>query len=285
MTPDEYCQQKAARSGSSFYYSFLFLPPRQRSAITALYAFCREVDDTVDEIADPEVARIRLQWWRTELQRLFTGHPEHPVTRALEPHLTQFGIDAPRLQEIVDGMQMDLDQTRYLDFSNLRLYCHRVAGVVGTLSAGIFSEGDQACSEYAENLGVALQLTNIVRDIGEDARRGRIYLPIEDLQRFKVSAKDLLDARHSEGFEALMRFQAERARGFYRKAFELLPDTAVRAQRPGLIMAAIYASLLDEIQDDGFRVLSHRVKLTPLRKLWIAWKTWMRGRPPVIRGD
>ena len=285
MTPDEYCQQKAARSGSSFYYSFLFLPPRQRSAITALYAFCREVDDTVDEIADPEVARIRLQWWRTELQRLFTGHPEHPVTRALEPHLTQFGIDAPRLQEIVDGMQMDLDQTRYLDFSNLRLYCHRVAGVVGTLSAGIFSEGDQACSEYAENLGVALQLTNIVRDIGEDARRGRIYLPIEDLQRFKVSAKDLLDARHSEGFEALMRFQAERARGFYRKAFELLPDTAVRAQRPGLIMAAIYASLLDEIQDDGFRVLSHRVRLTPLRKLWIAWKTWMRGRPPAIRGD
>jgi len=285
MTPDEYCQQKAARSGSSFYYSFLFLPPRQRSAITALYAFCREVDDTVDEIADPEVARIRLQWWRTELQRLFSGHPEHPVTRALAPHLTQFGIDAPRLQEIVDGMQMDLDQTRYLDFSNLRLYCHRVAGVVGTLSAGIFSEGDQACAEYAENLGVALQLTNIVRDIGEDARRGRIYLPIEDLQRFKVSAKDLLDARHSEGFEALMRFQAERARGFYRKAFELLPDTAVRAQRPGLIMAAIYASLLDEIQDDGFRVLSHRVRLTPLRKLWIAWRTWMRGRPPVIRGD
>ncbi len=285
MTPDEYCQQKAARSGSSFYYSFLFLPPRQRSAITALYAFCREVDDTVDEIADPEVARIRLQWWRTELQRLFTGQPEHPVTRALEPHLTQFGIDAPRLQEIIDGMQMDLDQTRYLDFSNLRLYCHRVAGVVGTLSAGIFSQGDQACSEYAENLGVALQLTNIVRDIGEDARRGRIYLPIEDLQRFKVSAKDLLDARHSEGFEALMRFQAERARGFYRKAFELLPDTAVRAQRPGLIMAAIYASLLDEIQDDGFRVLSHRVRLTPLRKLWIAWRTWMRGRPPAIRGD
>jgi len=285
MTPDEYCQQKAARSGSSFYYSFLFLPPRQRSAITALYAFCREVDDTVDEIADPEVARIRLQWWRTELQRLFSGHPEHPITRALAPHLTQFGIDAPRLQEIVDGMQMDLDQTRYLDFSNLRLYCHRVAGVVGTLSAGIFSEGDQACAEYAENLGVALQLTNIVRDIGEDARRGRIYLPIEDLQRFKVSAKDLLDARHSEGFEALMRFQAERARGFYRKAFELLPDTAVRAQRPGLIMAAIYASLLDEIQDDGFRVLSHRVRLTPLRKLWIAWRTWMRGRPPVIRGD
>ena len=285
MTPDEYCQQKAARSGSSFYYSFLFLPPRQRSAITALYAFCREVDDTVDEIADPEVARIRLQWWRTELQRLFTGQPEHPVTRALEPHLTQFGIDAPRLQEIVDGMQMDLDQTRYLDFSNLRLYCHRVAGVVGTLSAGIFSQGDQACSEYAENLGVALQLTNIVRDIGEDARRGRIYLPIEDLQRFKVSAKDLLDARYTEGFEALMRFQAERARSFYRKAFELLPDTAVRAQRPGLIMAAIYASLLDEIQDDGFRVLSHRVRLTPLRKLWIAWRTWMRGQPPAIRGD
>jgi phytoene synthase len=284
MTPDEYCQQKAARSGSSFYYSFLFLPPQQRLAITALYAFCREVDDTVDEITDPEVARMRLQWWRTELQRLFDGQPEHPVTKALEPHLSRFGIDAPRLHEIIDGMQMDLDQTRYLDFPNLRLYCHRVAGVVGTLSAGIFSDGDQRCAQYAENLGMALQLTNIVRDVGEDARRGRIYLPIEDLQRFKVSAKELLDARQSDEFAALMTFQAERAREFYRKAFALLPSDAVRAQRPGLIMAAIYASLLDEIQDDGFRVLSHRVKLTPLRKLWIAWRTWMRGRPPTIRG-
>ena len=138
MTPDEYCQQKAARSGSSFYYSFMFLPPEQRRAITALYAFCREVDDMVDEVADPAVARAKLDWWRAELRATFAGSPQHPVTSALAPHLERFGIDAARLNEIVDGMQMDLEQNRYLDFEGLRLYCHRVAGVVGTLSAGIF---------------------------------------------------------------------------------------------------------------------------------------------------
>jgi phytoene synthase len=280
MTPDEYCQQKAARSGSSFYYSFMFLPPEQRRAITALYAFCREVDDTVDEVADHTVARARLDWWRAELRAMFAGSPQHPVTSALAPHLARFGIDAPRLNEIVDGMQMDLEQNRYLDFEGLRLYCHRVAGVVGTLSAGIFSEGRQDCTAYAELLGLALQLTNIIRDVGDDARRGRIYLPNEDLQRHGVSVHQILKGEAPEGFEALMRFQAERARGFYREAFGALPAHEKRAQRPGLVMAAIYATLLDEIEADGFRVLTHRVALTPVRKLWIACRTWMRGAPP-----
>jgi phytoene synthase len=280
MTPDEYCQQKAARSGSSFYYSFMFLPPEQRRAITALYAFCREVDDTVDEVGDPSVARARLDWWRAELRATFAGSPQHPVTSALAPHLARFGIDAARLNEIVDGMQMDLEQNRYLDFEGLRLYCHRVAGVVGTLSAGIFSDGRQDCAAYAESLGLALQLTNIIRDVGDDARRGRIYLPIEDMQRHGVAAHQILKCEPAEGFHALMRFQAERARGFYREAFAALPAHEKRAQRPGLVMAAIYSTLLDEIEADGFRVLTHRVVLTPVRKLWIAWRTWMRGEPP-----
>ena len=283
MTPDDYCQQKAARSGSSFYYSFLYLPPPKRRAITALYAFCREVDDVVDEIRDAGVARAKLDWWRAELARLYAGAPEHPVTRALAPHVDTFRIDHGRLVEIVDGMQMDLEQDRYLDFEGLALYCHRVAGVVGTLAAGIFSGGDDACRDYAENLGTALQLTNIIRDVGEDARRGRVYLPIDDLRRHGVAVHEILKCEDSERFRALMRFETSRAREYYRRAFAALPAAQVRAQRPGLIMAAIYATLLDEIEDDGFAVLARRVSLTPLRKLWIGWRTWVRATPPPVR--
>ena len=282
MTPDQYCQEKAARSGSSFYYSFLFLPPPQRRAIIALYAFCREVDDTVDESTDDGVARTRLAWWRDEIGRLFEGVPGHPVTRALQPALAPFGIDRARLIEIIDGMQMDLDQSRYLDFTNLRLYCHRVAGVVGTLSAGIFSPGRGDLDEYADSLGLALQLTNIIRDVGEDARRGRIYLPIEDLQRFEVPAHQILSAQYSERFSALMRFQAERARSFYRQAFAALPPDTRREQRTGLIMAEIYATLLAEIERDDFQVLHQRVSLTPVRKFWLAWRTFVAARVPRI---
>ncbi|MFO1299828.1 MAG: presqualene diphosphate synthase HpnD [Burkholderiaceae bacterium] len=282
MTPDEYCQDKAARSGSSFYYSFLFLPPERRRAITALYAYCREVDDTVDEATDPQVARARLDWWRGEIERLFAGDPQHPVTRALAPHLESCAIDRASLAAIIDGMQMDLEQDRYPDFEGLQLYCHRVAGVVGGLAAGIFGARNAGTLAYAERLGLAFQLTNIVRDVGEDARKGRIYLPLEDLQRFGVPAHEILAARPSDRFVALMRFEAERARDCYRQAFALLEPAERRAQRPGLMMAAIYARLLDEIERDGFRVLTHRTSLTPIRKLWLAWKTWVTGRPPRV---
>jgi len=274
MTPDEYCQQKAAQSGSSFYYSFLFLPQERRRAITALYAFCREVDDAVDEPSDPSAARAALQWWRGEVSRLFAGDPQHPVTRALGPWTRDFGIDAARLGEIMDGLEMDLNQTRYLDFTGLRLYCHRVAGVVGTLAAGIFGYRNAATLEYAERLGLAFQLTNIIRDVGEDARKSRIYLPMDELKEFGVSAADILGARHTENFARLMRFQAERARRCYDEAFAILPPEDRQAQRPGLMMAAIYRTLLDEIADDGYQVLKQRIALTPVRKLWIAWRTW-----------
>jgi phytoene synthase len=289
MTPDQYCQDKAARSGSSFYYSFLFLPPDRRRAITALYAFCREVDDVVDEIPDRSVAAAKLAWWRDEVDRLHAGEPTHPVTRALQPHLPAYGIERRQLVEVIDGMQMDLDQTRYLDFEGLRLYCRRVAGVVGELSASIFGYQDARTLQYADALGLAFQLTNIIRDVGEDARAGRVYLPTEDLQRHGLAAHQILAARpadqESDAFRAMMREQVRRARQQYRRAFELLPEVDRRAQRPGLIMSAIYAALLEEIERDGYRVLTHRIALTPVRKLWLAWRTWQRGRPPRIPAD
>ena len=274
MTPDEYCQNKAARSGSSFYYSFRFLTPDRRRAITALYAFCREVDDIADDVADINVARTKLGWWRAELANLFAGHPQHPVTKALEPATRSFGVDQSRLNEIIDGMEMDLTRHRYNDFASLKLYCHRVAGVVGQLSASIFGFSNPQTLEYAENLGLAFQLTNIIRDVGEDARRDRVYLPADELQQFSVTIEDVLRGRQTANFKQLMAFQADRAKSLYDAAFRaLLPEDRL-AQRPGLIMAAIYRTLLGEIEHDGFKVLTQRTSLTPLRKLWIAWRTW-----------
>ena len=275
MTPDEYCQQKAAASGSSFYYAFLFLPPDRRRAITALYAFCREVDDVVDETSESQVAAAKLAWWRGEVANLFAGRPQHPVTRALEPHRDNYGLSAARLNEIIDGMEMDLQQSRYLDWAGLEAYCYRVASVVGLLAAGIFGYRDARTLDYAKNLGIAFQLTNIIRDVGEDARKNRVYLPVEDLQRYGVPAGDILHARETPEFRSLMQFEADRARGFYAAAMCALPAADRRAQRPGLIMAAIYRALLDEIQRAGFRVLTERTSLTPLRKFWIAWRTWI----------
>lgn len=277
MSPDEYCQQKTVQSGSSFYYSFLFLPPERRRAITALYAFCREVDDTVDECTDQSIARIKLAWWRTELMNMYEGAPTHPVTQALQPHLAVYNLQQQHMQAIVDGMEMDLDQTRYLDYTAMKRYCWHVASVVGILSASIFGVSNLKTLEYAEQLGLAFQLTNIIRDVGEDARKGRIYLPVNELQQFGVTAADLLNARHSDKFENLMRFQTERAQRVYDDAFALLPREDRRAQRPGLMMAAIYRTVLDEIERDKFHVLNQRISLTPLRKLWLAWKTYIRG--------
>lgn len=285
MTPQQYVQDKAAASGSSFYYAFLFLPPPRRAAITAFYAFCREVDDVVDEVSDAGVAATKLAWWRKEVLEAYAGQPHHPVMQALMPHAATYGILAEHLSQVIDGCEMDLSQTRYLDEAGLLRYCHLVAGVVGEVAASIFSERQpigEATRRYAHMLGLAFQLTNIIRDVGDDARRGRIYIPVSELQRFDVKAHEILkrDAPwgYSERFTALMRFQAERAHRLYDEAFALLPQDERRAQRPGLMMAEIYRSLLREIEDDDFRVLHQRTSLTPLRKLWLAWKTNWRER-------
>ena len=282
MTPQQYVQGKAAASGSSFYYAFLFLPPPRRAAITAFYAFCREVDDVVDEVSDPGVAALKLQWWRKEVTGAFDGAPTHPAMQALMPLAPSHGIEARHLLAVIEGCQTDLNQTRFLDYPALQRYCHLVAGVVGEVAANIFGRTQAATVEYAHQLGLAMQLTNIVRDVGDDARRGRIYLPVDELQRFDVKAHELLkrDAPwgYSERFSALMRFQAERAHATYDRALALLPDADRAAQKPGLMMANIYRTLLREIEAQDFRVLHQRTSLTPLRKLWIATRTHLRGR-------
>ena len=272
----DYCQTKAAESGSSFYYAFRFLPEPQRRAIIALYAFCREVDDVVDECSDAGIARIKLQWWRDEIQRTFDGIPQHPVGRALLEPIDAYNLPREYFLEIVDGMEMDLDRHRYESYADLSLYCYRVAGVVGLLSAEIFGYRNRRTLKYATELGIAFQLTNILRDVREDARRGRIYLPQQELQRFGVNEQDVFSYQHTQQFQALLRDVAERARRQYRTALDLLPAEDRHAQRAGLIMAAIYQATLDEIEQDGLRVLERRVALTPLRKLWIAWRTARR---------
>ncbi len=288
LDPGQYVQQKAAASGSSFYYAFLFLPPPKRAAITAFYAFCREIDDIVDEVHDPGVAATKLAWWRSEVAQAFAGTPSHPVTQALLPHAARYGIEARQLLAVIEGCEMDLQQNRYLDWAALQRYCHLVAGIVGEVAAKIFG-GDEAGGgpseptiAYAHKLGLALQLTNIIRDVGEDARRGRIYLPIAELQRFDVKAHELLkrDAPwgYSDRFGALMRFQAERAQALYDEAFALLPQAERRAQRSGLMMGRIYRTLLEEIVASDFQVLHQRIALTPLRKAWIAMRTNWQAR-------
>ncbi|OUM00302.1 presqualene diphosphate synthase HpnD [Variovorax sp. JS1663] len=278
MTPEQYVQDKAAASGSSFYYAFLFLPRPRRAAITAFYAFCREVDDVVDEVSDPGVAATKLAWWRNEVAQAFAGRPQHPVMQALMPHTGTYGIEARQLQEVIEGCQMDLEQTRYLDFAGLKHYCHLVAGVVGEGAARIFGQTDPQTTTYAHKLGLALQLTNIIRDVGEDALRGRIYLPVNELQQYDVKAHEILNRVHSERFVTLMKFQAQRAHAAYDEALALLPAADRRAQKPGLMMASIYRTLLREIERDNFQVLNQRVSLTPLRKLWLAWRVQALGR-------
>ena len=272
MNPNEYCQDKAAASGSSFYYSFRALKPEVRKGITAFYALCRELDDVVDECSDPQVARIKLAWWHTEIGRLYEGHPEHPVTQALLPAIRNRNIPMEWLKEIVDGMEMDLDQQRYEDYKSLLLYCHRAAGVVGQVAAEIFGYQNRQTLKYAHELGLAFQLTNIIRDVGEDARRGRIYLPQDELAQFNIKPAEILNCQHSARFERLMQFQYERAVQAYERALAWLPHEDRKAQRAGLAMAAIYRALLEEIRRDGFHVLDRKISLTPLRKLWLAWK-------------
>jgi phytoene synthase len=278
VTPDEYVQERTARSGSSFYYAFLFLPPPRRAAITAFYAFCREVDDVVDEVSDPGVAATKLAWWKKEVAAAFAGDPSHPAMKALMPHVAEYAITPAHLLAVIEGCEMDLQQSRYLDFAGLERYCHLVAGIVGEVASNIFGRSQASTLVYAHTLGLAMQLTNIIRDVGDDARRGRIYLPMSELQQFDVKANEILNRGYSERFTALMRFQAERAHKTYEAAYAQLAEVDRRAQKPGLMMGNIYRALLREIEVDGFHVLHQRIALTPLRKLWIAMRTNWQGR-------
>lgn len=239
----------------------------------ALYAFCREVDDVVDECTDPNIARIKLQWWRETLQQTFNGAPQHPVQHALVTPIETFKLPMEYFLEIIDGMEMDLNQTRYATFKELSLYCYRAASVVGLMAAEIFGYQDRRSLKYAHNLGMAFQLTNILRDVREDAARGRIYIPQDELQHFGVTEADILNARQTPAVASLIHHQAIRAHEYYEKAFEQLPEQDRYSQRSGLIMATIYLHTLKEIEKDHYRVLESRISLTPIRKLWLAWST------------
>jgi phytoene synthase len=251
MNPDDYCREKTAQSGSSFYYSFLFLSEQQRQAITA---------------------RNKLDWWRQEISQTFNQQASHPISKALITAIDNYDLHEEYFLEIIDGMAMDLDQFSYPSFKQLALYCHRVASAVGLLAVEVFGYQNRATLKYAENLGMALQLTNIIRDVREDAERGRIYIPQEDIEQFNVDVDDVLALKSSPELIQLLKFQTQRARDYYQKAISLLPNCDRHSQRTGLIMSEIYQTTLDEIELDGFRVMDHRVTLTPIRKLWIAWK-------------
>lgn len=278
MTPDEYCQEKTQQSSSSFYYSFLFLSPDQRQAMTALYAFCREVDDVVDECSELQVAASKLNWWRQEVNELFNGQPSHPVTRALKTSLTRYTLNQDYFQELISGMEMDLHTSQYPDFNALSLYCYRAAGVVGLLTIEILGYTNKQTIEYAKKLGTALQLINVLRDVKEDAERKRFYIPQDELRRFNVSHKDLSAAKttNTSNIVKLLEYQAHRAEQIYLEAFDNLPAEDRYAQRTGIIMAEIYYALLKKIQHKNYPVLEQRIKVAKLKKLWIAWRTARR---------
>lgn len=277
MRPQQYCQEKASASGSSFYYSFLFLPKQQRHAITALYAFCREVDDIADECQDLHVAQTKLAWWHTEVTNLFANNPQHPVSKALAPAIDTYQLNEEHFHEIIDGMEMDLNFNRYEDFKQLQLYCYRVASVVGILSASIFGYTNRQTLKYAHDLGMAFQLTNIARDVGEDARRNRIYLPLDELKKAGVSEQDILQGRESQAVKELIEFQIERAETYYDKALRELPVEDQKSQKTGLMMAAIYRTLLREIKDGGAeKVLNAKTSLPNLRKFILAFKAYLK---------
>ncbi|WP_188211411.1 presqualene diphosphate synthase HpnD [Neisseria sp. RH3002v2g] len=278
----DYCHQKAAESHSSFLSGFRFLSVEKRNAITVLYAFCRELDDVVDGCTDPNVAQITLNWWRSDLEKVFNNEmPEHPVHQALKDIRASFDLPKNEFEALIDGMQMDLEQARYGSFDELKLYCHRVAGVVGRLIARILGFSNPKTLEYAEKMGLALQLTNIIRDVSEDARQGRIYLPIEEMQKFDVPANVIMQCKPTDNFAKLMQFQVDRARETYREAMLLLPAADKKSQKVGLIMAAIYYALLNEIDRDGAQnVLTYKIAIPSPRKKRIALKTWLFGFKP-----
>ena len=278
MTPQQYCQQKTRASGSSFTLSFLFLPKAKRDAMTVLYAFCREVDDVVDECTDYQVAQTKLNWWREEITRVFHDTAQHPVGKALQPVIQAFDLSEAHFVEIIDGMQMDTQFNRYADFKQLQLYCYRVASVVGLLSAQIFGYTDRNTLKYAHDLGIALQLTNIIRDVGEDARRGRIYLPLDELASHQVTETQILHSQPGPQTTQLLLAQIERAELFYDKALAQLPQADRRSQLPGLMMAAIYRTLLREIRQEPNLVLNSKIALPPFRKLTLALGTWLKYR-------
>ena len=281
MPASAYLQQTAPPAGSSFYYAFLFLPAAQRQALLAWYAFCREVSRIAPHANDPNVAQAKLAWWQAEADAACAARASHPALVALTAWTGDGRIEPRHLHAVIDAARLDLQQTRYLDFAALQNYCHLAASVPNETMARLLGQTSIASNEYAHHLGLALQLTRIIRNVGQDAKAGRIYLPLNELQQFGVKAHELLQRESSadfaERFQALMRFQSVRARQLFDQALAALSGTDRHAQKPGLILTSIYRALLTEIERGGFPVLYQRVGLSPLRKFWLAWKMQALG--------
>ncbi|MDA7842986.1 presqualene diphosphate synthase HpnD [Methylophilaceae bacterium] len=276
MTPQEYCKQKTKESHSSFLTAFIFLKKEKREALTALYAFCREVDDIADECLDHEIASRKLNWWREEIERLFKSEPQHPVSKALHPFISHFNLSKNYFIEIIDGMEMDVKFNRYESFEQLQLYCYRVASCVGILSANIFGFKNKNTLDFAKNLGIALQLTNIIRDLGEDARRGRIYIPLDELKKLDVSEEEIISLKNNKKIKDLVKNQVDRAKQFYDLAIKTLPTEDKKSQKIGLVMGNIYYVLLNEIlKDDPEKILNQKTILPGFRKLRISILTML----------
>jgi 15-cis-phytoene synthase len=279
----ERCAQVTRRSRSSFYYAFILLPPERRRALHAVYAFCRFIDDIADDEAIREPALL-LKRWREELDRVYSGAPTRALSRALADSARRFKIPRELFEEIINGVEMDLSRKRYQSWEELRPYCYRVASALGLICIEIFGHSNPSAKLYAENLGLALQLTNILRDVREDAERGRIYLPLEDLARFNVSEEEILGGVYSPNFVSLMDFEATRARELYALAqSELAPEdraTLLTAEA----MRLIYAALLERIIKSNYRVLDRRHSLSAPHKLYLVGRAWAEGRLSALRG-
>lgn len=269
---DEYCAQKAAPAGSSAYYALRQAPASRQPFLTALFALRRELEETVKDTSDPTIGRTKLAWWQKETAALAAGQPSHPVSHALAAHCSDIAAEAPMLRTLLAGFEMDLDQARYLDFPNLTRYVERVGGAFANAVARATAREPQRAEQWAGALGNALMLAQFVQELGNDARHGRIYLPIDELQRYGVTAAELINRKYSPAFSELMRFQTNRARDTLHAALAGIPAAERATQRTLRAQAAMSLALLDEIERDDFQVLHQRIALTPIRKLWIAWR-------------
>jgi len=284
MSVTDLASRLTRRSRSNFYYAFLTLPRPRRAALYAVYAFCRTVDDIadlgVDGAAEPAGQRVALATWRHEVAACYEpgGRPDHPIARQLAAAVQAYKIPREALEAIIEGVEMDVNGAVFETADDLFPYCYRVASAVGLCCIEIFGYTDPRARQYAVDLGTALQLTNILRDVGADARSGRVYLPRADLRAFGITVDDLRAGRHDEAFIALMRHQAARARDFYRRAAASFPRVDARSLVPARIMGAIYAALLDEIESRGFRVFGERITVPTRRKVAIALRCWAGAR-------
>jgi phytoene synthase len=271
-----YCREVTRQQAKNFYYAFLFLPRHKREAIYAVYAFCRYCDDIADEGQDVTTQQTLLQQWREELDRCYAGTPTHLITQALQPVIATYAIPKQYFEELICGVEMDLTVRRYPTFSDLEQYCYRVASVVGLMCIEIFGYVHPGVQGYARNLGIALQLTNIMRDVKEDAARGRIYIPLEDLLACRYPEGLLLQCRYTAEFVAVMEFQARRAEEYYRKAAAcLLPGDKAGLLAPE-IMAGIYQTTLRKIARRRYNVFQGRISLSVARKICIALRIFLQ---------